>query len=204
MYIHSQRVENLHEQGIRGRPANDSFFRQATGGSLQLGRGDKSITIGIYYTGQTRRREWLDPKVVKLYKGKEPTSHMENFIQCECERSEPISDVTRTSARSAPATCPTSCCYGPATCDETRRLRTSWAIPRPARCAAGSNGNPIRSRRSRCWPAPGGARPGYRARTTCGSSAGGRQTERPAGKASWTGTSVSTSYSPGAVRRTHT
>lgn len=35
----------------------------------------------------------LDEQVVKLYKGKQPGSHMGNFFQCVRDRSEPISDV---------------------------------------------------------------------------------------------------------------
>jgi predicted dehydrogenase len=35
----------------------------------------------------------LDAEVVKLYKGKQPGSHMENFIQSVRDRSQPISDV---------------------------------------------------------------------------------------------------------------
>ena len=38
-------------------------------------------------------KRWLDEEVVKLYRGKKPTTHMENFFQCIQERSLPISDV---------------------------------------------------------------------------------------------------------------
>ena len=36
---------------------------------------------------------WLNEEVVKLYKGKQPTSHMENFVDCVRNRETPISDV---------------------------------------------------------------------------------------------------------------
>jgi len=36
---------------------------------------------------------WLDQEVVKLYHGVEPTTHMDNFINCVKDRSTPISDV---------------------------------------------------------------------------------------------------------------
>jgi predicted dehydrogenase len=35
----------------------------------------------------------LDEEVVKLYHGRQPTSHMQNFIDCVKDRSTPISDV---------------------------------------------------------------------------------------------------------------
>ncbi len=38
-------------------------------------------------------KQWLDAEVVKLYKGREPTSHMQNFFDCVKDRSLPISDV---------------------------------------------------------------------------------------------------------------
>ncbi|HIQ22690.1 MAG TPA: Gfo/Idh/MocA family oxidoreductase [Planctomycetes bacterium] len=38
-------------------------------------------------------RRWLDEEVIKLYGGKKPAGHMENFFQCIGERSLPISDV---------------------------------------------------------------------------------------------------------------
>jgi len=38
-------------------------------------------------------RQWLDEEVVKLYKGKQPGSHMANFFECVKDRSLPISDV---------------------------------------------------------------------------------------------------------------
>ena len=40
-----------------------------------------------------KQTSWLHEQVIKLYKGKQPTTHMENFIQCVRERSESISDV---------------------------------------------------------------------------------------------------------------
>jgi len=39
------------------------------------------------------QREWLDREVVKLYNGRRPGSHMQNFIDCVQDRSQPISDV---------------------------------------------------------------------------------------------------------------
>jgi predicted dehydrogenase len=38
-------------------------------------------------------RQWLADEVIKLYQGKQPTTHMANFIQCVKERGRPISDV---------------------------------------------------------------------------------------------------------------
>jgi hypothetical protein len=38
-------------------------------------------------------REWLDEEVVKLYRGRKPTTHMADFFQCIQDRSLPISDV---------------------------------------------------------------------------------------------------------------
>jgi len=38
-------------------------------------------------------RNWLDEEVIKLYKGKEPGSHMRNFFECIRDNSQPISDV---------------------------------------------------------------------------------------------------------------
>ncbi|MFH1922100.1 MAG: hypothetical protein ABIP48_19715, partial [Planctomycetota bacterium] len=38
-------------------------------------------------------KQWLDEEVVKLYKGKQPGSHMANFFECVKDRSLPISDV---------------------------------------------------------------------------------------------------------------
>jgi predicted dehydrogenase len=39
------------------------------------------------------QQQWLDEEVVKVYKGRKPTGHMANFIDCVKDRSEPISDV---------------------------------------------------------------------------------------------------------------
>jgi hypothetical protein len=36
---------------------------------------------------------WLNEEVMRLYQGKTPTSHMENFVQSVKQRSTPISDV---------------------------------------------------------------------------------------------------------------
>ncbi len=38
-------------------------------------------------------RKWLDEEVIKLYKGKEPGSHMRNFFECIRDNTQPISDV---------------------------------------------------------------------------------------------------------------
>ena len=38
-------------------------------------------------------KQWLDEEVVKLYKGRQPGSHMGNFFECIKDRSLPISDV---------------------------------------------------------------------------------------------------------------
>ncbi len=38
-------------------------------------------------------KEWLDQEVIKLYKGKQPGNHMQNFFECIKDRSLPISDV---------------------------------------------------------------------------------------------------------------
>jgi predicted dehydrogenase len=38
-------------------------------------------------------QKWLDEEVVKLYRGKQPTSHMQDFFECIQDRSLPISDV---------------------------------------------------------------------------------------------------------------
>ena len=38
-------------------------------------------------------KEWVEAESVKLYKGRKPTGHMENFFHCVKERGEPVSDV---------------------------------------------------------------------------------------------------------------
>ena len=38
-------------------------------------------------------KEWLDGEVVKLYKGKQPGDHMQNFVECMKDGTQPISDV---------------------------------------------------------------------------------------------------------------
>jgi predicted dehydrogenase len=38
-------------------------------------------------------KEWLDEEVIKLYKGRQPGSHMGNFFACIKDRSLPVSDV---------------------------------------------------------------------------------------------------------------
>jgi myo-inositol 2-dehydrogenase/D-chiro-inositol 1-dehydrogenase len=38
-------------------------------------------------------KDWLDDEVIKLYNGKEPRGHMQNFIDCIKDRKQPISDV---------------------------------------------------------------------------------------------------------------
>ncbi len=38
-------------------------------------------------------KEWLDEECQKLYKGRKPTGHMQNFFDCVKERAEPVSDV---------------------------------------------------------------------------------------------------------------
>jgi predicted dehydrogenase len=38
-------------------------------------------------------KKWLDAEVLKLYKGKQPGSHMKNFFECIKDRSLPVSDV---------------------------------------------------------------------------------------------------------------
>ncbi|NLY00795.1 MAG: Gfo/Idh/MocA family oxidoreductase [Rhodopirellula sp.] len=38
-------------------------------------------------------KKWLDEEVVKLYKGKQPGSHMGNFFECVQDRTQPVSDV---------------------------------------------------------------------------------------------------------------
>jgi predicted dehydrogenase len=40
-----------------------------------------------------KEQAWLEDEVVRLYKGREPTTHMNNFRDCVRERSQPISDV---------------------------------------------------------------------------------------------------------------
>jgi len=38
-------------------------------------------------------RKWLQEEVIKLYGGKEPTTHMQNFFDCVKSRGKPVSDV---------------------------------------------------------------------------------------------------------------
>ena len=38
-------------------------------------------------------KEWLDGEVVKLYKGRQPGDHMQNFVECMKDGTQPISDV---------------------------------------------------------------------------------------------------------------
>ena len=41
-------------------------------------------------------KDWLAAEVIKLYKGRKPTTHVENFLACVRDRSQPISDVFTT------------------------------------------------------------------------------------------------------------
>lgn len=41
-------------------------------------------------------KKWLAGEIIKLYKGRKPTTHVENFLACVKDRSQPISDVATT------------------------------------------------------------------------------------------------------------
>lgn len=38
-------------------------------------------------------KEWLEGEITRLYKGRKPTGHMQNFFDCVKDRGEPVSDV---------------------------------------------------------------------------------------------------------------
>jgi len=60
-------------------------------GKIRVNRG--SLTGKPIEDLMDADKKWLDDEVRKLYRGKEPGSHMRNFFECVKDRSLPISDV---------------------------------------------------------------------------------------------------------------
>lgn len=60
-------------------------------GKIRVNRG--SLTGKPIEDLSDADKQWLDDEVRKLYRGKEPGSHMRNFFECVKDRSLPVSDV---------------------------------------------------------------------------------------------------------------
>ncbi|NUQ64923.1 MAG: Gfo/Idh/MocA family oxidoreductase [Pirellulales bacterium] len=60
-------------------------------GKIRVNRG--SLTGKPVEEMSDADKKWLDEEVVKVYKGKQPGSHMGNFFECVKDRTQPISDV---------------------------------------------------------------------------------------------------------------
>lgn len=62
-------------------------------GRIRVNRSGLSGKIAEEIAASAAETKWLDEEVVKLYRGKQPGSHMGNFFQCVASRKLPVSDV---------------------------------------------------------------------------------------------------------------
>jgi predicted dehydrogenase len=60
-------------------------------GKIRVNRG--SLTGKPIEEMSDEDKKWLEEAVIKLYKGKQPGSHMRNFFECVKDRTQPVSDV---------------------------------------------------------------------------------------------------------------
>ncbi len=84
------RLPNGSEIHVQHGPGNGVLI-EGENGRLFVSRG--RLTGKPIEEMSAADKQWLDQEVVKLYKGKKPGSHMDNFFQCVRERCDPISDV---------------------------------------------------------------------------------------------------------------
>ncbi|MGD9127935.1 MAG: dehydrogenase, partial [Planctomycetia bacterium] len=62
-------------------------------GKIRVNRGSLTGKPVEEIAASKAERDWLDQEVLKLYKGKKPGNHMQNFFECIRDHSEPQSDV---------------------------------------------------------------------------------------------------------------
>lgn len=60
-------------------------------GKIRVNRG--SLTGKPIEEMSEGGKKWLEEEVIKLYRGKQPGSHMRNFFECVRDRTQPVSDV---------------------------------------------------------------------------------------------------------------
>ena len=60
-------------------------------GKIRVNRGGLTGTPVEEMTDADKK--WLDEEVIRLFRGKQPGSHMKNFFECVKDRTQPISDV---------------------------------------------------------------------------------------------------------------
>jgi len=84
------KFDNGSEMVVTHGPGNGILF-EGEKGRIFVNRGKLTGAPVENLTDADRR--WLDEECRKLYKGKEPTSHMGNFFDCVRDRTEPVSDV---------------------------------------------------------------------------------------------------------------
>ena len=77
---------------VRDGPDNGLLF-EGEKGRFFVNRGKLVGASVEEIDADASQTEWLNDEVVRLYKGRTPTSHMGNFIDCVKDRSQPISDV---------------------------------------------------------------------------------------------------------------